>query len=99
MRKYLIVPNTGLELVDGSIVMITKFPDTKWIVHYGWYSFNDQPSMGWYFCSIPDKTILPVSEDDLNTVIVISTECGCCPCPPNPKPCCPCMRTLVWKSF
>lgn len=88
--NQLVVPSTGLKLVDGSIVMIARFPDTKWIVHCGWYSFNNQQSMGWYFCSIPDKTILPVNDDDLNTVIVISTEGQCCPCPPHPKPPGPC---------
>ena len=84
--NQLVVPSTGLKLVDGSIVIISRFPDTKWIVHYGWYSFNNQQSMGWYFCSIPDKAILPVNNDDLNSVIVISNDDQCCPCPPHPHP-------------
>lgn len=82
--NQLVVPSNGLKLIDGSIVMIARFPDTKWIVHYGWYSFNNQQSMGWYFCSIPKKTILPVNNDDLNSLIVISSEDQCCHCPPQP---------------
>ena len=90
MSKYLTVPNTGLKLVDGSIIMISRFPDTKWIVHNGWYSYNNEQSMGWYLCSIPDKTIIPATTEDLETAVVVSDESGCCPCPPHPGPMPPC---------
>lgn len=80
----LIVPDTGVELHDGSIVILNRFPGTKWIVHNGWYSYQDQQYMGWYFCSIPSQTILPVSDEDLRMLTVVSD--GECPCPPGPKP-------------
>lgn len=81
--KELIVPATGLKLTDGSIVILARFPDTKWIVHNGWYTYNNQQCMGWYFCSIPDKTILPAIESDLNALTLVSPEY---PCPPKPTP-------------
>lgn len=87
------VPDTGQQLTDGTIVMLARYPGTKWIVHKGWYSFQGHQYNGWYFCSIPAQTILPVGEEDLRLLTVISdTECECCPpiyppnpCPPNPE--------------
>ena len=78
----LIVPGTGVVLHDGSIVILNRFPGTKWIVHNGWYNYMGQQYMGWYFCSIPSQTILPVSDDDLSMLTVVSD--GECPCPPHP---------------
>lgn len=75
--KYLTVPNTGIKLSDGSIVMLSRFPDTKWIVHYGWYTYNSQENLGWYFSSIPAQTILPANDQDLQLLTVISTGCDC----------------------
>ena len=81
----LIVPTTGLKLVDGSIVILDQYPGIKWIVHNGWYFYNNQQSMGWYFCSIPDKKTLPATTEYLETAIAVSDE-GSCPCPPHPHP-------------
>lgn len=87
--NQLIVPSTGLKLVDGSIVMLARYPGTKWIVHNGWYTFNNQQSMGWYFCSIPSKLIVPANDEDLNSLTLVSEggqECPCPPYPPHPHP-------------
>lgn len=77
----LIVPGTSIVLHDGSIVILNRFPGTKWVVHNGWYNYMGQQYMGWYFCSIPSQTILPVSDDDLLMLTVVSD--GECPCPPQ----------------
>lgn len=92
----IIVPDTGVELHDGSIVILHRFPGTKWVVHNGWYTYLEQQFMGWYFCSIPAQTILPVSDDDLRMITVVSDSGWCppSPTPPMPYPCppspCPC---------
>lgn len=83
----LVIPDTGKQLVDGSIVMLARFPGTKWIVHDGWYMHYGKQYRGWYFCSIPANTIIPVNDDDLRLLTVVS---GCpCPPPPGPGPCPP----------
>lgn len=87
--KELIVPATGLKLSDGSIVILARFPGTKWILHQGWYTYNNQQSLGWYFCSIPDKITIPAIESDLNTLTVVSGEYSCPP-KPYPEPPTPC---------
>lgn len=81
----LVVPGTGVELVDGSIVILARFPGTKWIVHNGWYNYQGVQSVGWYFCAIPSQTVLPVSDEDLKLLTVVSNS-DTCPCPPYPPP-------------
>lgn len=87
----LIVPDTGVELYDGAVVMLVRFPNMKWILHNGWYTYQNQTCTGWYFSSIPANTILPVSQEDLKLITVISNNGNTC-CPPKPFPpeCNPC---------
>ena len=80
--------------------MLDRFPGTKWVVHNGWYSYNGRQYSGWYFCSIPANTIIPVSEEDLQLLTVVSGQVDalepeldeteeskkCCPRPPFPPP-------------
>lgn len=47
--------------------------------------------MGWYFCAIPTKSIVPAAGQDLATVALIKKGCkpqppGCEECPPKPEP-------------
>lgn len=72
--KYLIVPNTGQKLTEGDVVMISRYPGTKWVLHCGWYTYYNYQYSGWYFSSIPNNTVLPVDEDDLQYLTVISTN-------------------------
>lgn len=97
MSNCLVVPDTGIQIVDGTIVILARFPGTKWIVHNGWYSYQGKQYMGWYFCSIPAQTIIPVNDEDLRLLTVVSSDGGeSCPpgpypppCPPYPPPCPP----------
>lgn len=85
----LIIPNTNQKLFDGDIVMLSRFPGMKWIVHYGWFVHDAQSTCDWYFESIPTGTKIQVSYEDLLTLTVISTNSSgnipCCPpVPPYP---------------
>lgn len=89
-----VVPGTGITVTDGSVVMLSRFPGKKWIAHYGWYKYNGQQMMGWYFCSIPENSIIPMNDMDASTLTVVSSN-GTCPCPPpapapSPSPVPPC---------
>ena len=81
----IVVPDTGLKLYDGTIVILARFPDVKWIVHNGWYNYQGSQYMGWYFCSIPAQTILPVNDEDLRLLTVV-TEDGGPSCPSESYP-------------
>lgn len=92
--KYLIVPDTKKKLVDGDIVMLSKYPSIKWILHYGWYLYCNHRHSGWYFSAVLSNDILPVTEENLNCITVISTNshnvessypCSC-HCNPNHTP-------------
>lgn len=92
---YLVIPDTGIKLYENSIVMLSRFPGTRWITKLGWYNYNGQQYQGWYFCSIPAQTVVPVTEEDLRLLTIISND-GCSsgsgsgqcpgPYPPGPGP-------------
>lgn len=86
--KYLVVPSTGQQLTDGTIVMLSRFPGMKWIVHYGWYTYDNQQYQGWYFNSIPSNTVIPAEGEDLLLLTVLSTNTSNsgCDCNPHPHP-------------
>lgn len=84
MANTLLTPD-GQVLADGYIVMLARFPDTRWIVHYGWYSYQGNQYQGWYFSAIPSQTTLPAIGEDLNNITIVSISSGCCPSPmPGP---------------
>lgn len=81
-----LITDFGLELHDGDIVVLARFPGIRWILHKGWYSYQGSQFSGWYFCAIPSQTTIPVNPSDLIGIQVVS---GCSPgCNPNP-PCPP----------
>ena len=69
--NYLKVPDSNIKLTDGSVVMLARFPGTKWVVHYGWYDYSGRRGMGWYFSSIPAQTVIPVTAQDLDLIVLI----------------------------
>ena len=81
--NYIILPDTGMHLTEGSIVILARFPGIRWILHNGYYFYEDKSCVGWYFSSIPAQTILPVSLDDLKLITVISTGSDGCNCSCN----------------
>ena len=72
--KFIVVPGTDIRLYDGDIVKISNKPRVKWVVHTGWYIYNEVQNFGWYFVSIKDGSILPVSVIDLTLVSLDTTK-------------------------
>jgi len=74
--NYIVIPGTDIRIYDGDIVEISNKGDTKWIVHSGWYIYQDAQHFGWYFVSIIDGAVLPVSAVDLTlvTLAVVKTQ-------------------------
>lgn len=69
--NYLKVPDSDIKLTDGSVVMLARFPGTKWVVRYGWYEYAGRRNMGWYFSSIPAQTVIPVTLQDLQFIVLL----------------------------
>ena len=83
-EEYVIIPGTGQKVYEGSVVMLYRLPNLRWIIHYGYYSYNGKRQKGWYFSSIPADTTMPVFNEDLVAMKVIDGQPGPDPCPPGP---------------
>lgn len=85
--QYIIIPGTDRRIYDGTIVILNRLPNLKWILHNGPYTYNGRRQRGWYFSSIPSDTTMPVYNEDLvNLIVVDGSESGGCPGPYPPHP-------------
>lgn len=82
-EQYIIIPGTQQRVYEGSVVMLHRLPNLRWILHNGYYSYNGRKQKGWYFSSIPSDTTMPVFNEDLVAMTVID---GSAPVPPGPCP-------------
>ena len=69
---FIVIPGTDIRLYDGDIVKISNKPRVKWVVHAGWFIYQDVQNFGWYFECIKNGEILPVSVIDL-TLVTLDT--------------------------
>lgn len=79
-EQYIIIPGTSKRVFDGSVVMLHRLPNLRWILHNGYYIYNGRRQKGWYFSSIPSDTTMPVFQEDLVAMTVLDG------CPPGPMP-------------
>ena len=71
---FIVIPGTDIRLYDSDIVKISNKPRVKWIVHAGWFIYQDVQNFGWYFECIKNGEILPVSAIDLTLVTLDTTK-------------------------
>ena len=80
-----LVTDTGVVIYDGSVIVMSSYPNVKWILKNGWYTYQGRQYNGWYASSIPENNILPIDEQSLVGVTLISSPgCSCSPPPPFP---------------
>lgn len=87
MPKMIPIPNTDMYLTELSVVMFPDGSDTKWLVKYGWCSYQESLIFGWYYRSISEGIIEPLTEESLVDIIVVSG--AFIPPWPHPQPCPP----------
>lgn len=89
-QEYIIIPGTQQRIYEGSVVILYRLPNLRWILHYGYYNYNGKKQKGWYFSSIPADTTMPVFNEDLVALQVIDdphpTPEPIPPFPPGPGP-------------
>ena len=68
----ILIPGTHRFLSSGAILILADHPNEKWILKYGWYLLNSETRCGWYLASIPDLTIMEITDSILNNCSVIS---------------------------
>ena len=73
-NKYIVVPGTNIRLYESDIIKISNKPRVKWVVHMGWYIYQDVQNFGWYIESIKNGEILPISVIDLTLVTLVTTK-------------------------
>ena len=72
--KFIVIPGTDIRLYDGDIVKMSNKPNIKWIAHTGWYIYDDVQNYGWYFVSIKNGEILPISIVDLTLCSLVTLK-------------------------
>lgn len=77
---------TVTQLNIGDIVLISDYGNNKWLVCYGWYTYNHSRCNGWYFKQIPNGKVLPMDDVDMDNVTIVSPKPEPGPCPPKPGP-------------
>lgn len=73
-KKSIVVPGTNIRLYDGDLVTITNRPHIKWVVHYGWFIYQNAQCHDWYFSAITNGEILPISSVDLTLVSLATSK-------------------------
>ena len=73
-KKSIVIPGTNIRLYDGDLVTITNRPHIKWVVHYGWFIFQNSQNHDWYFSAINNGENLPVSSVDLTLVSLVTSK-------------------------
>ena len=98
---YLVIPNTDIQLYSGCVVIFNKYPDIRWVLHYGWCKYEETEIFGWYFKSIPTNITIPAGRVDLSDLKIIDNPCP--PTPPSPSedqvPFTEELRDMVYASF
>lgn len=73
-KKSIVIPGTNIRLYDDDLVTITNRPRIKWVVHYGWFIYQNAQCHDWYFSAITNGEILPVSSVDLTLVSLATSK-------------------------
>ena len=73
-NDYIVIPGTNIRLYESDIIKISNKPRVKWVVHMGWYIYQNVQNFGWYIESIKNGEILPVSVIDLTLVTLVTTR-------------------------
>ena len=64
--EYLEVSDS--KVFNNDTVSIASHPETKFIVKNSWFTLDGQKQQGWYFLSVNDRSIIPLSDVNLSDV-------------------------------
>ena len=69
------IPELSMVLKPGNIVQLGRFSDSRWEVHYGWYSFGGNRDVcGWYLSNEDDdRVIKPLQRIDLEDIYLLES--------------------------
>lgn len=85
--QYVIIPDTQQKVYKGSVVILHRLPNHKWVLYYGPYDYLGKRRRGWYFSEVTSKIVIPVQDKDLFGIRIINApEPGVLPPAPPPGP-------------
>lgn len=66
----------------GDVAMLREYGNDKFLVCKGWFTYRGSRRNSWYFKQIPDGTIVPFFEVDLDDVVIVNSgsttdSCNC----------------------
>lgn len=66
----------------GDVVMLREYGNDKFLVCKGWFTYKGSRRNSWYFKQIPDGTVVPFFEVDLDDVAIVNSgsTSGSCDC-------------------
>lgn len=72
------IPNSDNFIGEGDIIILDRFSTIKWVVGFGWYSFDGNRKVnGWYLRQLDNEHIVkPIQEIDLYDIYVIQRSCN-----------------------
>lgn len=81
-KRYLVIPSTRKKVYEGDVITLARLPGTKWVAEFGWYTYYNYQYSGWYLTGIPDGEVMPLNDEDLDEITIISTNssednCNC----------------------
>ncbi len=67
-KNFLYCEETDTKIYSNDVVIISSYPNDKFIAKQGWYKLGTAQKHGWYFISLADKTILPIDLVDIRDI-------------------------------
>lgn len=58
-------------LLEGRVVTLRRFPASKFIMHLGWFQYDNENRYGWYFKSVTGNIVLPIVESDCRDMVIV----------------------------
>ena len=67
-KNFLYCEETDTKIYSNDVVVISSYPNDKFIAKQGWYKLGTAQKHGWYFISLSDKSILPIDLVDIRDI-------------------------------
>ena len=68
-KDFLYCEETDTKVYANDIVLISSYPDAKFIAKKGWYKLGTSQKNGWYFVNISDRSIVPMDLVSIENIV------------------------------
>lgn len=69
------LPNSKIILCPGNIVVLGRFSSIRWIVGFGWFSYEGNRKIcGWYLSQVDNPEVVkPIQESDIYDIYILES--------------------------